>query len=239
MKISTKIKSKIRKLLANSGYEIRKYPRVHFTQLSIFDEILIQYLQKNEKIFFIQIGGNDGVLVDPLNKYYSKNDKWHGVIFEPNPAIFEKLLSNIHPFCQRIQALNKGVSSDNGKILLWIPRSTLEENYSPFASFSKNIVKKQVPKDICIDALEVEIVSLNSFIEMNNVDKIDVLQIDTEGHEYEILKNLGEWSKKPSILHIEIGHLTLHSIDQLMLIISAQGYRSYWGGHQEDLVCVL
>ena len=53
---------------------------------------MINTLENTTKdITFIQLGGNDGIYVDPIHKYYVNNQIWKGYVFEPNPEIFEKL----------------------------------------------------------------------------------------------------------------------------------------------------
>src|ERR1700759_4606419 len=42
---------------------------------------------------FIQVGSNDGKKNDPLNHYIRKNG-WQGILVEPEPANFKKLVSN-------------------------------------------------------------------------------------------------------------------------------------------------
>src|SRR4051812_40969419 len=42
---------------------------------------------------FVQIGSNDGKKNDPLF-YYVKRNRWKGILVEPDPANFKKLLNN-------------------------------------------------------------------------------------------------------------------------------------------------
>ncbi|HET6992529.1 MAG TPA: hypothetical protein VFJ43_14445, partial [Bacteroidia bacterium] len=41
---------------------------------------------------FVQIGSNDGKKNDPLHSYIRKNG-WKGILVEPDPANFKKLVS--------------------------------------------------------------------------------------------------------------------------------------------------
>lgn len=55
---------------------------------------------RGKPIRFLQIGGNDGVIKDPLYDYHVKGEfdfEW-GHIFEPIPEYFEKLCANMRPF---------------------------------------------------------------------------------------------------------------------------------------------
>ena len=55
------------------------------------DIVLIR--RSSGEFFVIQVGANDGVHADPINKYII-NFNWSGVLIEPQPEIFERLKEN-------------------------------------------------------------------------------------------------------------------------------------------------
>jgi FkbM family methyltransferase len=67
---------------------------------ALLGEILHRAFPKGEPIRFIQIGGNDGVHMDPLYQYHVDKTfdfEW-GQIFEPIPEYFELLTANMAAF---------------------------------------------------------------------------------------------------------------------------------------------
>ena len=232
------LKNYIRNSFYKKGFEVRKYPRHPFEKMNVFDQVMNLYQFQNESIFFIQIGGNDGILSDPIHKHYSKSLKWNGIIFEPNPSAFLDLEKNIVNYKNRIEAVNCAVSNHVGEIDLWVPENRYGQNLSAYVSNSRKILKKQIPKNILIEKISVESICMNDFLHERKILKIDLLQVDTEGHEVEILHDIEKWQVIPKILHIEIGHLSGKSIDELIQKISTLGYKCHWGGHEGDLICI-
>jgi hypothetical protein len=81
--------------------------------------------------------------------------------------------------------------------------------------------------------------TLDQFLSNIAWTDFELLQIDTEGHEMEIMDGLDLATIKPRIIQIEIGHLTRRQINNLTKKLGANGYSIYWGGHQADMVGVL
>ena len=50
---------------------------------------------------------------------------------------------------------------------------------------------------------KIKTINLESYILMNNLKKIDLLKIDTEGHEFEILKGLNDQIKNIELILFE------------------------------------
>jgi FkbM family methyltransferase len=66
----------------------------------LLDQAMRSAFPRGKPIRFVQIGGNDGVIKDPLYDYHVKGEfdfEW-GHIFEPIPEYFENLCANMRPF---------------------------------------------------------------------------------------------------------------------------------------------
>ena len=86
------LKNFLKYLLRQSGYNIFK-PNPY----SVFDfeSFLYRYLSTNKTLNFIQIGANDGSLLDPLYRFNMNNkSRVKGWVIEPLPDLFEKLTKN-------------------------------------------------------------------------------------------------------------------------------------------------
>ena len=58
-------------------------------------------------------------------------------------------------------------------------------------------------KDEFYQRIPVKILTLDYFIEQNNIQQIDLLKIDTEGYEFNVLKGLSKHSKKIKLIYFE------------------------------------
>lgn len=59
--------------------------------------VLDHYSKLKKKVIFLQIGSNDGLESDPLRKFITR-DRWYGILVEPLPDTFKKLLANYNSY---------------------------------------------------------------------------------------------------------------------------------------------
>ncbi|HEY0283343.1 MAG TPA: FkbM family methyltransferase [Rhizomicrobium sp.] len=126
---------------------------------------------------FFDIGAHTGeTSLDVLRKF-------PGVrifAFEAHPTTFSVLISNVHD--ARFDGFNIALSDKNGKAQFYeygylaTCNSLVGDNQ--FAVQSKNPSK----------VLEVECQTLDGFCGAHGIEKIDVLKIDTEGHDLSVLR---------------------------------------------------
>ena len=68
--------------------------------------------------------------------------------------------------------------------------------------------------------LKVPCLTLDTFLDSENIDHLDLMKVDVEGHEMNILRSYS-WRVKPSIIKIEHKHLSGDTLDRLLI---GQGY---------------
>ena len=191
-----------------------------------------------KEIMFIQIGGNDGIYVDPIHKYYVNNQIWKGYVFEPNPEIFEKLTNNLKAIQTRVFPICKAISDNDGYDYLLVQNSASREFASEISSLEKSTFIKQKNIGAKYKKVKVETCRLVTFCIQNKIQNIDLLQVDTEGHEYRIIMDLNLQLTIPKIIHLEIGHLNIRKSKKIVAKLQSNGYSLHWGGHDGDLVCI-
>ena len=59
--------------------------------------------------------------------------------------------------------------------------------------------------------IDIKVIRLDNFISENNIGKIDLLKIDTEGYEFKIIKGFGENISKIKLIHLE------HHFDDMII----------------------
>lgn len=139
---------------------------------------LKKYLQDKEGIL-IDVGANHGnyikeaLLVKPTMKVYA---------FEPHPQTFSKLSESLAGY-DNVLLINKGLSSANGILNLYDYPS---KEGSQHASLFEDVITEIHGSRIAV-AHEVELTTLDDFVELEKIEKITLLKIDTEGNELEVL----------------------------------------------------
>lgn len=142
----------------------------------------------------VDIGANTGIFsliakaVNPKTSVYA---------FEPVKRVFEKLEANIKLNNYDIILLEKAVSDYDGYATIY--DQPTEHIYS--VTVNKNLADL----DIKVIETTIETITLDSFIESNKIERIDLLKIDVETHEPEVIKGFSKYlmAFKPAIL-IEI-----------------------------------
>jgi FkbM family methyltransferase len=137
--------------------------------------------------FFIDIGAHDGVSFSN-SFFFERYNNWGGICVEPNPVVFNKLVSN-----RKSVNLNVCIGSENKKV-----KFTQIEGYSEMLSgITDKYHEKHVERiENLISTrggkkteIEVNMITLND-IEVLKNKKIDFISIDTEGNEYDIVNSI-------------------------------------------------
>lgn len=138
-------------------------------------------LVKNSNTIF-DIGANTGVFaliaksINPSAKVYA---------FEPIARIYNKLEKNIQLNNFEIKSFAVAISDKDGKADI-LDNPLLENEYSLSLSNEHNNKSAGQIK------VEIDIVTLDSFIEQNDIKHIDLLKIDVESHEGEVMEGFAK-----------------------------------------------
>ena len=184
-----------------------------------------------DDVFFIQIGANDGVSVDPINKLI-KNNNWKGILFEPGKEAFDQLKINYNNNPNLI-FVNAAVSNYDGKGNLYCGSTTT--HYTLYEQIANNHFSVKPV------AIEIDVMSPASIIKKYNVNKIDLLQIDAEGHDFEILKAFPFYIIKPRVIRFEFTLLFFENYNEYTskVFLESLGYDVFINRTEGDIIAVL
>ena len=153
-------------------------------------------LKLNLKIFF-DIGAHKGEFSSNIFKYF-KSPKIYA--FEPQSEIYVELEKKFYK-SKNFFPYNKALSDKNKKKKLNI---NIKSSTSTFSKYNENSKWRKLKEFLLTGSKKssflrseiVNVVSIDSFCKKKNIDKIDLLKIDTEGHEAEVLKGATRMLKK-------------------------------------------
>lgn len=140
---------------------------------------LREHLGRLENPIVFDVGANEGAYTLAVAE---ANPRATVYAFEPHPTTYGRLLSRISDL-QGVVAVNSACGSAKGSLLLF--------DYAGSEGTSHASVYEQVMEmhgAAQTGRHTVSIISLDCFAEQNGVGRIDLLKIDTEGHELEVLK---------------------------------------------------
>jgi len=189
------------------------------------EEVLSEQIFDSD-IYFIQIGANDGKHDDFLNQYISKHSSWKGVLVEPQQKAFAKLTSSYEKESNRQKLIfeNTAISNKTGYIDVYRPKGSAQ---SPIASLNSDHIKKYDISNKGIEKERVKCTTFQQLLDKHNIKKYDILIIDTEGHDFEILKQVNFDICKPALIVFEYIHITVKEYRQALRLLKKQGYKTY------------
>jgi len=199
----------------------------------------IAKLFDRKPVVVVQVGSNDGCQGDPIAELLRNNSKWNVIFIEPLPHIFRRLRAN-YPGSPKYRFENIAIAEKKERRRLYFVsdeikkiRSDIPFWYDQLGSFDKgHILKHSMLLGLSRTQLEAFIASeevpcepLTEVLERNRITKVDLLHIDTEGYDYEVLKQVDLKTSPPKAILYEHKHLSNEDKKAAKKLLSGAGYR--------------
>lgn len=165
---------------------------MRYTSQNNETEIALKYF-KGRKGTMLDIGANTGYFLS--NSYDLIKKGWSCICIEPSSA-FEDL-KKLHKGNKRVKLHNVAIGNTNGKLKFFESGSHIQGGTDK--ALVSTAVEKEMErwKDVDFKETEVDVLTFADFMLKNGYDglKIDYISLDTEGFDWEILKqiNLSFW----------------------------------------------
>ena len=161
------------------------------------DLFINDYFKNIDNGFYLDIGCYHPIKYSNTALLYNRG--WQGINIDMNQTsidLFKILRKKDKNICAAISSSNKEVTQFIDH--LYSPVNTIDKN------FSQTISKRFKIKPFSERKIYTN--TLNEIIKKNEIQitKIDFLNIDVEGHDYEVLKGINFLNIKPKIICIEI-----------------------------------
>ena len=141
----------------------------------------------------IDVGANIGETVIEFNKNFEIKKIYS---IEPDPDSYKEIKKNNF---QNVDVFNFAASDTEGEAVLKIgylsSMSTINKiNYDSFYTKFKSLVIWILTRKFAIYKNEIQIKKrrLDNFIDDLKINVVDLIKIDTEGHEFNVIKGLGD-----------------------------------------------
>jgi FkbM family methyltransferase len=169
-----------------------------------------------EKVYVVQIGANDGKTRDPIHVLLLENPSWAALLVEPVPFLFERLRQN-YANNSRFRFENVAIGDQVGVTPFYYVDDSAREQISDIpwwfdqvGSFDREHITRHFGNtlDRFIVTANISTLPLNVLLERNNINSIDLLNIDTEGYDWHVLRQLDLSKYSPKVILIEHRHLS-------------------------------
>jgi len=164
-----------------------------------------------ESVSILVIGANDGPSTDPIFPLMHEHPNWRGTFVEPVPYLFEKLRWN---YAARADCtfVNVAVSTTTGALQFYYVSPQARKEHPEFptwveqlGTFDKSIILNCLEGRLepYIVEVEIEAITLRELFTRADLTTLDVLMIDTEGHDWKILQQLDLQQFQPGVILFE------------------------------------
>jgi FkbM family methyltransferase len=181
--------------------------------------VLSHELLHNARMTFMQIGAFDGVGDDDLRELVARY-KLRGVLVEPQPAAFARL-QQTYANEPQVKLLQAAIAERDGSRELFCKRGEA----SMVASFQRDHLRRHGVADHEIESQRVACHTVESAMRAAGLERIDLLQIDAEGYDWQIIRSIDFSQIRPRILRFEYRHMLPNDADACLRLLAAQGYR--------------
>jgi len=234
------IKKILIKFLEKKGY-VSKWSL--YNSKTKYDALyLLLFALKRRRYKIIQVGANDGVRNDPINRFikdFSNSISYLG--FEPQKIPFKDLKENYKSY-SNFYFINQCIGEDNKTKFYFFNdnyKDLCKKKNWTFSNGTNSLMKENLYKrlkaanlnpDDYIDSFETSVLPLKRSIEINypdileNFKNIDLLQVDAEGYDDEVIYNSSVDFFKPKYINFEHKNLTKVKYDKLKDFLMQNSY---------------
>jgi FkbM family methyltransferase len=208
----------------NVSKTLRRFPFVYYSLRRIYCVFfpglrfcIEQTFRDFDEVFVLKIGANDGIKSDPLASFLLNDRRYRGLFVEPIPTYAKALWAN-YETTGRFKIEQVAIAAeDSKKAMYYVDEQAVDSEGRPLAEWLRGVasldrahVEKHLPPDMhkFVKETTVDCLSIASVLERNKIQKVDLLQIDTEGYDYVVLQQFDFSVVKPKLVVFERKHLT-------------------------------
>lgn len=165
---------------------------------------------KDQEVVVLDIGANVGFFA--LSQALKHKERLRLIGFEPDPATFSRLKANIG---RNAAKMSPNISCYNCAIDTHIGQAKFLQDMS--------VESRILDDDSTEPSITVDIITLDSVIEREGIEKIDLMKIDVEGHELKVLES----GKKALAIteNITLEYHAPHFVEEITTMLAPDGFR--------------
>ncbi|MGD1029724.1 MAG: FkbM family methyltransferase [Opitutaceae bacterium] len=192
------------------------------------DRVLELFARTFPNAAVLQIGANDGATGDPLARWFGET-QWSGVLVEPIPHL-AAALARRYTARENIAVERSAIGESDGEARMFrIADSPGAPSWhQQLASFDRSVLLKHTGAIPGLDSLVVEeavpVISVKTLLSRHRMSRIDLLVIDTEGHDFRILRQFDLIALAPVLVMFEHQHLSPADKSAAYSLLRRAGY---------------
>jgi FkbM family methyltransferase len=218
------------------------YHHVPFLSIKTVVDVFFEEFGRQQTNVVV-IGANSGEIEDFVSECVKREDVF-GVMVEPVPGLFKKLKEK-YGTRKNLHYENSAIDKRNGKKKLYYLENTsadLPSWCTGLGTFNKKTIlnhSNQIPDiEKYLACMEVRCITFDFLLKKYNVPQVHLLQIDTEGYDYEILRSIDFSKHSPQVIIVEYLHLSFYQYFSAIEFLINNKYSVHRSDCSYDLVAV-
>ena len=204
-------------------YEIER--RAFFSVGLTLRQVVARHLDRDD-VYFIEVGANDGIDHDPIHEHVIRHG-WSGVCVEPLPEPYAKL-QQTYAGVPGVRCLQAAISDVVGEATMHVGDNTKLASLVP----DRNALTRQS----ATSTFTVPTTTFTDVLGAAGNPRVDVLQIDTEGYDWHVLRTFDLATHGPVVINMEFYCLPLSERISTFALLRQHGYAYRFDGM--DLLAV-
>lgn len=196
----------------------------------------------HEPFYFIQVGAHNGITSDPFHRFVVEGIAWNSLLIEPQTPCVQ-ILNSVYGDRSNVRVLHcavggmesSGSERVGGKsVTLYKIRDDatgLPHWANQLASLRREVIESHRDRiediDRWIVTEEVPSLSLAEIYRESGFPRIDLLATDTEGFDFEIVRQIESLPVLPQFIYYEHLHLRASEATACLELLRRLGYRSH------------
>tara|TARA_B100000686_G_scaffold161211_1_gene168826 strand:+ start:11846 stop:12433 length:588 start_codon:yes stop_codon:yes gene_type:complete len=150
------------------------------------------------------------------------NNNWNGILIEPQREMLKKCIKNYNKK-ENLSFICTALHPTKTVVNLYKVRAPKHYSHTGWASVKLDRFKETVYKNN-LKIEKVNAMHLMGVIKKNKLKSVDLLQIDTEGFDWEIIKMYDFHFYKPLLIQYEHCHLSIHDYVKSINLLKNNNY---------------
>jgi FkbM family methyltransferase len=215
--------------------------------LATFNALTAMVSQQGRAVKFLQIGAMNGHDFDPINIFIMQHG-WQGLLVEPMPHHFAAL-HETYAGRSGLVFENAAITEADGPVdIYYVPPDVLQakgmdHSVAGMPSLLRERNLHDRPDAHVIKSLQqtmtVNGLSLPSLLTKHGITDLDIYVSDTEGMDWDILRQLDLTTLAPRIVYVEFNHMLPGQMAEFAAHMHAHGYKIYLREYSKaDALCI-
>lgn len=199
------------------------------TEIGLELVLRLQRLRSAPPYYFIQVGAQDGVTGDVVHDLVARG-KWRGVLVEPRRSMFDRL-KETYAAAEGLHFANCAIAPQSGEMTLYAlddSDGALPAWAHGLGTFDRSLLLRHaehipdLQKRIVAEVVQCR--TWSSLLDDVAPPKIDLLQIDVEGMDYELIRSFPLSRVRPGVIRYEHAHLAAEDRAECEQFLIGNGY---------------